>query len=185
MEDDQIIDLYFARLEQAIHETSLKYGKGLHTLSFRVVGDAGSAEECVNDTYMRTWNTIPPNEPRTYFFAYLARIVRGLSIDVYKKMSAQKRSAEIVSLTGELNECVPGADTTLEGVSENMLIAEINAFLGGLTVDKRRVFLRRYFYNDEVKDIGKRYGYSESKVKSMLMRLRKELEKRLEEAGIR
>ena len=185
MEDDQIIDLYIARQEQAIRETSLKYGKGLHTLSFRVVGDAGSAEECVNDTYMRTWNTIPPNEPRTYFFAYLARIVRGLSIDVYKKMSAQKRSAEIVSLTGELNECVPGADTTLEGVSENMLIAEINAFLGSLTVDKRRVFLRRYFYNDEVKDIGKRYGYSESKVKSMLMRLRKELEKRLEEAGIR
>ena len=89
MEDEQIIDLYIARQEQAIRETSQKYGKGLHTLSFRVVGDSGSAEECVNDTYMRTWNTIPPNEPRTYFFAYLARIVRGLSIDVYKKMNAQ------------------------------------------------------------------------------------------------
>ena len=184
MDDNQIVDLYLARDERAISETSAQYGRGLFTLSKRVVGDEGTAEECVNDTYMKAWNTIPPNEPRTFLFAFLARIVRFTSIDVYKKTKSKKRQAQIVSLTAELDMCVGGPDNTSEAIDEMLLTESINRFLGGLPTEKRKVFVRRYWYSDEIREIAGHYGYSVSKVKMMLSRMREDLGRHLHSDGL-
>ena len=184
MEDEQIVELYLKRNEQAIQETAVKYGRGLQTLSRKVVGDAQTAEECVNDTYLKAWETIPPHEPRTYFFAFLARIVRCSSIDSLKKRNTQKRQANVVSLTKELDECVIGVDTTEDAIDEMLLKDSINSFLAGQTPEKRNVFVRRYFFADEIQDIVDRYGFSKSKVKMMLLRMRDDLKKHLIADGV-
>ncbi len=184
MEDEQIVDMYLARDENAISITGQKYGRSLTGLSMKVVDDYGVAEECVNETYLKAWNSIPPHEPRTYLFAFLARIVRGLSLDHYKKERRQKRQSNMVMLSDELDMFVAGPDTT-EKVIDNMVISEsLNRFLREQPEEKRDVFLRRYWFFDDIEEIAKRFGFSQSKVKSMMMRMREQLKKRLIEDGI-
>ena len=184
MTDEEIIELYLSRDERAIQETSEKYGSRLYCLSKQIVGDERTAEECVNDTWLRTWKSIPPNEPRDYLYAFVAKITRMLSLDRYRKENTKKRRANIVSIEGELDECVAGPDMTQQGMDERLLKESLGRFLDGLSEEKRDVFIRRYWYADELKAIAKRHNCSEGRIKSMLMRIRKKLKMYLQMNGI-
>ena len=172
MEDHQIVDLYWQRNENAIAETAAKYGNYLYRISNQILQNAEDAEECVNDAYVRAWDTIPPNRPNN-LFAYLAALCRNAALDVVKKNSAQKRSAQLVELTQEMNECIPDNNITDEQSEE--LARCINGFLATLPKEKRAVFLGRYWYNEPILEIAKRTGFSQSKVKTMLHRMRESL----------
>lgn len=168
MEDNEILELLLKRQEQALSELERKYGTRLRTLASRMVSEE-DAEECVNDTYLAVWNSIPPNRPE-YLFAYAAKICRNLALNKLERDKAAKRSAVVVELSAELMECIP--DNALAG--DEMGLRELLVrFLGGLPEEKRKLFLRRYWYGESVKELAEAFGYRESKVKSMLFRLRK------------
>ena len=182
MTDIQIIDLYWARNEQAIQETDLRYGKKLHSLADRIVQNFEDAQECVSDTYLKTWDTIPPTRPE-YFFAYIAKICRNFALGVLDFKSAAKRKGEVVALTQEMEACIP--DPQHERRLEGEELGEIlNRFLESLSYDNRVIFLRRYWYLDTIAEIADRYGMSESKVKTSLHRTRTKLHGFLEKEGI-
>ena len=184
MEDESIVELYLDRDEKAISATAEKYGKRLLSLSKHITEDDFTADECVNDTYIRAWNSIPPNEPRTYLYPFLARIIRHISLNRCEKEHAKKRSGQYVDLSEELDECFAAPDNTERVVDDMVLKASLNSFLSELDEEKRNIFLRRYWFFDEISAISQRYGYSESKIKSMLMRLRIKLKEKLEQDGI-
>ena len=175
MDDKEIIAMYFERNENAIRETMSNYNGRLLRFAMRFLSDERDAEECVNDTYARAWNTIPPNRPDN-LFAYLAALCRNAALDVIKKNSAQKRSAQLVELTQEMNECIPDSNNITEEQSEEFSKC-LNEYLATLQKDKRAVFLGRYWYNESISEIAKRTGFSQSKVKTMLHRMREELRK--------
>ena len=182
MTDEELIALFEKRDETAIEYTAAQYGARLLCLANRIVHDAGSAEECVNDTYFKAWNAIPPAHP-THMGAYLSRITRHNAFSVLKKEHAQKRSAEIVSLTDELTQCIP--DRTQENISSKTEFRDcMNSFLTTLSVQSRRVFLRRYWYADSIHDIAVRYRMSESSVKVTLYRTREKLRVFLEKEDV-
>lgn len=183
MTDSQIIELYWARSEDAISQTDAAYGKKLHMLAQRIVQNFEDAQECVNDTYLKTWQTIPPQRPN-YFFAYLAKICRNFALGVLDWKSAAKRKGELVSLTAEMEQCIP--DPAHERKLEGQELGELlNRFLEGLSYENRVIFLRRYWYLDTVEEIADRYGFSQSKVKTQLHRTRAKLHAFLEKEGIR
>ena len=177
IEDGIIIDRYIARDERAISYTADKYGKQLIAI------DLDIAEECENDTYLRAWNSIPPHEPRGYFFTFLAKITRNLALDRYKESNRLKRSATIVELTVELSEIIAGNDDTTANAESEELKNYINSFLRTLHKEKRNVFIRRYWYMDSVAEIADRYGISEGKVKTILFRVRNGLKQYLKKEG--
>lgn len=182
MEDANIISLYFRRNEQAIQETEKAYGRRLRVLSNRILPSREDAQECVNDTYLETWKTIPPQKP-TYFYAFLAAICRNLSLNRLDWNLAAKRHAEVVSLTQEMELCIP--DSRQDEVLNRQEIRDVlNAFLSTLSTENRLIFLRRYLYVDTVAQIAARYGISESKVKTQLHRTRKKLQTYLAKEGI-
>lgn len=183
MEDEKIVELFAYRDETAIQRTSEKYGQRLRALSLSIVEDWQTAEECENDTYMEAWNLIPPHEPKSYLYAFLARITRHLSLNCCRKRSRLKRSAFINELSAEMEQCIPAPDD-LECRMDNLLLQQaINGFLGTLSAEKRNVFLRRYWYLDSVGAIADRYCLSQSKVKTMLFRMRKQLRKYFKQEG--
>ena len=184
MTDDEIIDLYLVRDERAITETSGKYGVRLKQLSRNIVSDVGTAEECVNDTWLKTWESIPPHEPRDYFFAYIAKITRSLSLSFCRRASAQKRSANVTSLSTELEDCIGGVDTTERVTDELHFKDSLNRFLKELPYEKRDMFVRRYWYMDSISQIAGRHGCSDSRVTTELYRVRKKLKAHLEADGI-
>lgn len=173
MDDKGIIELYFERDENAVSETMKSYNGRLLRFAMHFLSDKRDAEECVNDTYVRAWDTIPPNRPDN-FFAYLAALCRNAALDVIKKNTAQKRSAQLVELTQEMNECIPDNSNITDERSEELSEC-INGFLAELPKDKRAVFLGRYWYNESIADIAKRTGFSKSNVKTMLHRMRESL----------
>ena len=182
MTDIQIIDLYWARNEAAIQETDLRYGKKLHCLADKIVQNFEDAQECVSDTYLKTWDTIPPKRPE-YFFAYIAKICRNFALGVLDWKSAAKRKGEVVALTQEMEACIP--DPQHERRLEGEELGEVlNRFLESLSYDNRVIFLRRYWYLDTVWEIANRYGMTESKVKTSLHRTRAKLHAFLEKEGI-
>ena len=182
MTDAQIIELYWNRNEQAIRETEVAYGRKLHGLADRIVQNFEDAQECVNDTYLKTWDTIPPKRPE-YFFAYLAKICRNFALGVLDFKSAAKRKGEVVALTQEMECCIP--DPQHERKLEGEELREVlNRFLESLSVDNRVIFLRRYWYLDTVAEIAHRYGMTESKVKTQLHRTRAKLHSFLAKEGI-
>lgn len=173
MEDADILALYYKRDEEAISETMKNYNHRLLRFAMHFLSDNRDAEECVSDAYARAWNTIPPNHPNN-LFAYLAALCRNAALDVIKKNSAQKRSAQLVELTSEMNECIPDQRSISDERSEE--IAEyINEYLGTLPREKRIVFVGRYWYNDSIADIARKTGFSQSKIKTMLHRMREDL----------
>ena len=181
MEDQAIIALYWKRDQEAIRQTDLQYGSRLQHLSYSILFNEEDAKERVNDTYWKTWDTIPPKRPN-YFFAYLAKICRYLSMGKLDWNRAQKRSAPIVELTAELERCIP--DRQEEGrIQERSLKESLNRFLEGLSKEKRCIFLRRYWFGDSVKEIAQRYGIGESKVKTTLFRVRNQLRQHLLKEG--
>lgn len=183
MDDSKIVTLYLRRSEEAIEQTAEKYGSRLRALSYRIVEDRQTAEECENDTYMEAWNAIPPHEPSTHLFAFLARITRHLSLNCCRDRSRLKRSAYLCELSTELEQCIPSSDNVQRRIDGLALGEELNRFLGALSEEKRNIFVRRYWFLDSVPAISERFAISESKVKTVLFRCRERLRKQLETEG--
>lgn len=182
MDDNKIIELYFARDENAIKETAYIYGKKLAYLSFDILKNTDDANECVNDTYLKTWNTIPPTRP-TYLYAFIAKICRHLCFGRIDYKNAQKRNFEVVTLSDELMCCIPDklSETELEEKATGKILTD---FLNTLSKDNRLIFMRRYWFCESISEIVNRYNISESKVKTSLHRTRKKLKTHLETEGI-
>lgn len=182
MEDAQILDLYWQRNESAIGETDKVYGGKLHGLANRIVENPEDGEECVSDTYLAAWNSIPPQRPN-YFFAWLAKVCRNFAFGILDKRSAAKRSAQIVTLTAEMELCIP--DRRREAELEGEEIGRIlNEFLGMISEESRILFLRRYWYAESIEEIARRYGMGQSRVKTSLHRTRTKLRAHLLKEGI-
>ena len=173
MDDNKIIELYFQRDENAIIQTKECYGERLKMLAFRILSNNEDAEECENDTYLKTWETIPPKKPQ-YFFAYLAKICRNTALHILEKAKTEKRNVIVTELTNELSECLPDRKS-IEEAAEHELSEAVSVFLKTLSKDNRVIFIRRYFMTEPVTDIAKVLGVSESKVKSSLFRTRNKL----------
>ena len=183
MDDARIIDLYIQRNEAAIRETADRYGSRLRSLAYGIVEDLHTAEECENDTYLEAWNLIPPHEPRCYLYLFLARITRHIALNCCRDRSRLKRNAHVCQLSSEMEQCIPAPDDVLCRMERAELARAINGFLATLEADKRNVFLRRYWFLDSISAISNRYGYSQSKVKSMLFRSRNQFREYLEKEG--
>ena len=181
MEDQQIIALYWDRDQQAIAETADKYGGYLRSISWNILRSHDDAEECVNDTYLRTWNAIPPARPSA-FRVWLGRIARNLSLDRWKQRRAQKRGGEenMEVLLGELDGCVPAPHGTEKALEDREIAALISGFLRDLPAESRAIFLRRYWYGEDLAAIAVALGCSLPKVKSSLFRTRNALRAFLE-----
>jgi RNA polymerase sigma-70 factor (ECF subfamily) len=183
MDDPTIVDLYLRRDENAIKETAYKYGRRLRSLANGIVDDPETAEECENDTYMEAWNTIPPHEPKHYLYAFLARITRHIALNCCRDRSRLKRSAHICELSSELEQCIPAPDDGLCRVESAELARAINGFLATLELEKRNIFLRRYWFGDSVKNIAALTGIKESAVSVRLSRTRNALAQHLNKEG--
>lgn len=183
LDDNKIVELYLMRDEAAIKQTTTKYGSRLRSLSYGIVKDPQTAEECESDTYMEAWNTIPPHEPRSYLYAYLARITRHISLNRCRDRSRLKRNTFLCELSAELEQCIPAPDDIECRIEDMALSSAINVFLSKLDEEKRNIFVRRYWYLDSVADISKRFALSESKVKIILFRCRSGLREHLEKEG--
>ena len=182
MEDAKIIDLYFARNEDALQQTDAAYGRKLFSLADRILHDPQDSEESVSDTYMKAWETIPPKRP-VCFYAYLAKICRFFALGKLDWKAAAKRKAEVVSLTDEMALCIPDRKRDAEMEAKEIGRA-MNVFLGNLNQESRVIFLRRYWFCDTIAEIAERYGISESKVKMRLHRTRTQLAEFLSKEGI-
>ena len=183
LEDNRIVQLYLLRDETAIDHTAEKYGSRLRSLAYAIVNDLQTAEECENDTYMEAWNTIPPHEPKSYLYAFLARITRHISLNCCRDRSRLKRSALICELSAEMEQCIPAPDDAECRIDDMVLSEAINAFLSKLDTEKRNIFIRRYWYLDSTADISKRFAISESKVTTTLFRCRSQFRQHLEKGG--
>lgn len=182
MTDLSIIELYFARSEDAIKETDTKYGKLCRSIAYNILHDNEDSEECVNDTYIGLWNAIPPTRPRN-LMAFVCRIARNLSLKRLETQLRQKRSKEMVTSFSELADILPD-ESTLDTFSDEGVGKLISDFLRREKEENRNVFIRKYYFFDSVSDIAKRYSFTESKVKNMLHRTRKKLKDYLTKEGI-
>lgn len=180
MEDQKIIEMYWERNEAAISHTQEKYGNYLSKISYNILADIEDSKECVNDTYLRAWNSIPPHKP-VRLSAFLAKITRQISIDIYRKKTAKKRaSSEYVLSLEELWDCASGDGNPEQDVDIKALSAAINSWLSSVSDTQRKAFVCRYFYFDSVKDIANHLELSESNVKSLLHRARLDLKNYLQ-----
>lgn len=183
LDDDRIVELYWARSESAIHETAAKYGEYCRSIACNVLQNREDAEESVNDAWFDAWNSMPPHKP-SVLSAFLGKITRRIAIDRWRRKRAEKRGGgEMTLALDELAECASG-ETSVETVVEQREAARmIGEFLETLPVTERRVFLRRYWYVDSVAAIARDFGFTESKTASMLHRTRKKLREKLESEG--
>ena len=183
MEDERIVLLYWDRDEAAISESSMKYGAYCTSIAQNILKNPADAEECVNDTYLSTWNSIPPTIP-TILSAFLGKITRNLAFNKYKHNHVMKRgNGEIAVVLDELAECVSGVDDVEQEIDRRELVATINSFLETLPPKKRNIFICRYWYSDSVSSIARRYEMTESNVSVTLNRLRSKLKEYLSERG--
>ena len=184
MEDDQIVALYWKRDEKAIVETRAKYSSYCRSIAYNILDCMEDAQECENDTYLAAWNAIPPHRPM-FLRTFLGKLARRISLDRWKANTAQKRGGHTVTLSlDELEGCIPenlDIDTRIE---QNVLASTISSFLRVLPRHERQVFLRRYWYLDSVTDIAGQFGFTQSKVKMMLLRTRQKLRQHLGMEGI-
>ncbi len=182
MDDLDIIELYFARNEQAIKETEEKYGKLCHNIAYNILHNHEDSEECVNDTYIGVWNAIPPEKPNN-FKSFVCRIARNLALKRLESQSRQKRSAEVLLSLDQLTEVLSDENIT-EGISDAEIGQLISRFLRSEKENARNVFIRKYYFFDSVYEIAKRYSFTESKIKNMLLRTRKKLKEYLIKEGV-
>ncbi len=180
MLDKNIVDLYWQRSESAISESDIKYGQMLSRLSYQITKSHEDAEESVQDTYLSAWNSMPTDRP-TYLGAYLSKIVRNKSLNKFRYRHAAKRYSEGTLVYEELYECISSNDEDVfETMEAGKLARLLNTFLAEQDEIRRIVFVRRYFFEDSIKDIAQKYGMSETKTQSLLFRMRKQLAKRIE-----
>ena len=183
MDDEKIVQLYCERNEQAIQETANKYGNYCNSIAKNILGNNEDAEECVNDTYLNTWNSIPPHRPKM-LSTFLGKIVRNLAFNRYKHNHADKRGGgELPLVLDELAECVSGDDNIADAFVMKELVSAINEFLSTLPEVKRNVFIRRYWYTESIVDIAKSYDMESTAVSMMLNRIRSKLHNYLIERG--
>lgn len=184
MEDERIIELYWERSENAIAETAKKYGKYCRSIAYRILQNEEDCEECVNDAYLRLWDSMPPHRPQE-LRTYLGKLVRNLALDRYDWITAKKRGDGQFSIAAEeLAECLSAAQTT-ESVADELALAEVlNRFLASLPGERRRIFMQRYWYFRTVREIAGEFHMGESRVKMILLRAREQLKNLLEEEGI-
>ena len=183
MQDEQIVDLYWKRDENALRETEVRYGHYLTKIAYNILFDREDSKESVNDTYLKAWNSMPPQKP-SVLATYLGKITRQVSIDIFRAKNRQKRQASqyVLSLS-ELDECVSGRDDTENLVDVHLLAEAIGRYLFQLSPEARNLFVGRYYYFDSLKEVAAYYDFSESKAKSMLYRTRIGLKKYLEQEG--
>ena len=182
MEDPGILELFFARSEQAIAETDRKYGGYCYSIAYNILSSKEDSEESVSDTYLAAWNLIPPRKPN-FLNAFLGKITRHISIDRWRKRNAQKRGGkEMILALEELGECAASPDMDTE-IARWELTRILNDFLENLPETERNVFLCRYWYLDSIEAIVHATGFTQSKVTSMLHRTREKLRKRLSKEG--
>ncbi len=183
MEDKEIVSLYWERNETALSETALKYGNYCKSIAKNILGNEEDAMECVNDTYFKAWNSIPPHRPKI-LSTYLGKITRNLSFDRFRRNAAQKRGGgELALVLDELAECVSGKDSTEQAFEAKELAQTINAFLDSLSKEKCDLFLCRYWYALPIAEIAGRFGMTQGHVSVTLNRLRKQLRTYLTERG--
>lgn len=185
MDDEEILELYFARNESAVTETNSKYGNFLRYISFNILRNLEDSEECVNDTYLKVWSAIPPKKP-SVLSAFLGKITRNLSLDKLRILSAEKRGkGQIEICLEEISYCVSSFENEEKKVIDSLAIRNaLNLFLSSLSKEKRKIFMKRYFYFCSVGEIAKEMEITESKVKMSLMRSREKLKECLESEGI-
>ena len=169
MEDEKIIELFFQRSEQAIHELDIKYGKLCYKLSYNIVNNGEDAEECVNDAYLGIWNAIPPVRPNP-LLTYLCKIVRNLSLKLYYKKDAAKRNSSYT--------------IAMQEIEAKALARTIESFLDTLTAENRVIFMRRYWFADSYKAIAGHVGLSEKNVSVRLARIRQKMKQYLIEREV-
>jgi RNA polymerase sigma factor (sigma-70 family) len=181
MEDAKIIQLYWDRDEQAIPATSAKYGAYCTAIARNILENEQDTEECVNDTWLRAWNAMPPKRPNR-LAAFLGKITRNLSLDRYRYQTAEKRRGAAAALD-ELGDVVSDTDDPAQTIDQLELVRAINAFLATLPTEKRNLFVCRYWYFDDLSAIAARFGMTENQVSVTLGRLRRRLHKYLSERG--
>ena len=183
MDDNAIIDLYFARDQQAVEATNREYGAYCTAIAKNILGDQGAAEECVNDTWLKCWQSIPPQRPRS-LKSFAGRIVRNLALSARRADMAQKRGGGQVQLTlDELSEVVSGGDTPEGALDRQAFRAALDGFLDALSQRDRNLFLRRYWYLDGVEQLAGRFRMSRTQVTTTLHRLRQKLRVHLQQEG--
>ena len=183
MDDAKIVQLYWDRDEQAIPATADKYGNYCTSIAKNILGSREDAEECVNDTYLNAWNSMPPHRPNI-LSTFLGKIVRNLSFNRYKHNTADKRGgSELPVVLDELSDMVSGKDDVEQKIEHKELVKSIDAFMDTLSPEKRSIFISRYWYTDSVSEIAKRHGMNDGAVSMTLNRLRLKLHNYLLERG--
>lgn len=183
MDDSRIVELYWRRSGDAIAETSRKYGRYCYAIACNLLSSPQDAEECVNDTWLGAWNSMPENRPE-HLAPFLGKIVRSLAFNRFRAGRAEKRGGgELPLVLEELGECVPAAPSAAQAAEDGELEAEINRFLRRLPPRDCDVFLRRYWYGESLAEIAGRYGLKLNTVKTSLYRTREKLRRHLEQEG--
>ena len=181
--DKKIIALYQARDEQAVEMTDRHYGSFSRTLSYRILHSHEDAEECVNDSYMRLWETIPPTVPES-LKAYLGRIVRNVSLTLFRKKKAEKRDEDATVLLSELEDCIPADNNVEQALEHTLLVQLLEKWLKDEKEMNRKLFVLRYWYGESLGELAEHFHLAESKVADRLYRMRSRLKKYLEREGV-
>ena len=174
IEDEKIIEMFFGRSEQGIRELDIKYGKVCHKLSYSIVNSRQDAEECVNDAYLEAWNAIPPAKPNP-LLTYICKIVRNISLKIYYRKEAAKRSSQYTIAMEEIEACIAAPNTVEAEIEARELACIIGDFLDTLTAENRVIFMRRYWFADSYKDIAEFVGLSEKNISVRLTRIRQKM----------
>lgn len=182
MEDKRIVELFFERSEKAIEESEKKYGRYCYAVALSILASKEDADEVINDTYLRAWNSIPPQKP-TKLGAFLSRIARNLALDRYDARRKDRENLEMERTLEELAECMP--ETSRNSMSDELALRQaVNSFLGSLDEKTRIIFMRRYWYMMPVKEVARLSRESESNVKTILFRTRNTFKEHLRKEGI-
>lgn len=183
IDDERIIDLFFKRDQQGIRELDIKYGKTCHSLSYNITNNKQDAEECVNDAYLGAWNTIPPTRPNP-LLSYIVKIVRNISLKIYWRKQAAKRSGNYKIALEEIDGCIAGPQNVEDEMEARELARIIEEFLDTLTLENRVIFMRRYWFADSYKDIAELVGLTEKNISVRLTRIREKMKQYLIEREV-
>lgn len=184
MEDNEIVRLYCDRNELAIRETSKKYGNYCYTIAYNILSNQEDADESVNDTYLKTWECIPPHRP-VVLSTFIGKITRRISLNKWHFNRRNKRGGGQTPLVlEELEECISGKEDVAQTVERKELLQKINDFLDALPETERNLFVCRYWFLASVRELSEKFEFSESKTKSMLFRTREKLRNYLEKEGL-
>ena len=183
IDDEKIIEMFFGRSEQGIRELDIKYGKICHNLSCHIVGNRQDAEDCVNDAYLGVWNAIPPAKPDP-LLTYVCKIVRNISLKIYWRKEAVKRSSRYTIALEEIEACIADTKTVEDEMEAKELARIIEDFLDTQTLENRIIFMRRYWFADSYKDIAGFVGLSEKNISVRLTRIREKMKQYLIEREV-